>query len=151
MVEFLGLWIVLSTSMHMQIIGINAIFPGNLIKISPPILLNFPPYLYNVFLYFRGKNSLQMSKFPGNQVPEFLLFWACVTLACAHLIFTNHIVAWSWCTLLQNKVIHKVTWVLFASPQHLRRNNVRCQFVNWLCVYALQDAIFMFYSKNLNY
>ena len=36
----------------------------------PPILLNFAPVLY-VFLYF---NSLQMSKFPGNQVPELLTF-----------------------------------------------------------------------------
>ena len=35
----------------------------------PLILLNFPP-----FLYFRGKISLQMSTFPGNQVPEFPIF-----------------------------------------------------------------------------
>ena len=39
----------------------------------PPILLNFPPFLY-VFLYFRVKNSLQMSKFTGNQIPEFPTF-----------------------------------------------------------------------------
>ena len=35
----------------------------------PPILLNFPP-----FLYLRGKISLQMSEFPRNQVPEFPIF-----------------------------------------------------------------------------
>ena len=39
----------------------------------PPILLNFPPFLY-VFLYFRGNISLQMSTFPGNQVPKFPIF-----------------------------------------------------------------------------
>ena len=38
-----------------------------------PTLLNYPPVLY-VFLYFRGKINLQMSKFPGNQVPEFPIF-----------------------------------------------------------------------------
>ena len=46
----------------------------------PPILLNFPPFLY-VFLYFRGKNSLQMSKFPRNQVPEFPIFFPSMRMA----------------------------------------------------------------------
>ena len=40
-------------------------FPSNIAK--------FPSFLY-VFLHSRGKNSLQMSKFPVNQVPERLLF-----------------------------------------------------------------------------
>ena len=48
-------------------------FSWDLSQNFPPILLNFPPFLY-VFLYFRGKISLQMSKFPGNQVPEFPTF-----------------------------------------------------------------------------
>ena len=48
-------------------------FSWELSQNFPPILLNFPPFLY-VFLYFRGKISLQMSKFPGNQVPEFPTF-----------------------------------------------------------------------------
>ena len=42
----------------------------------PPFLyefLYFSPFLYE-FLYFRGKISLQMSIFPGNQVPEFPIF-----------------------------------------------------------------------------
>ena len=40
----------------------------------PPIglLPNFPR-IY-VCIYFRGKNSFQMSKFPWNQVPEFSVF-----------------------------------------------------------------------------
>ena len=41
----------------------------------PPILLNFPPFLY-VFLYFIGKSYFQMSKFPENHVPEFPIFQA---------------------------------------------------------------------------
>ena len=48
-------------------------FPQELNQNFPPILLNFPPFLY-IFLSFRGKISLQMSKFPGNQVPEFPIF-----------------------------------------------------------------------------
>ena len=39
----------------------------------PEVLLNFFPFLY-VFLYFRSKISLQMSKFPENQVPKFPIF-----------------------------------------------------------------------------
>ena len=41
----------------------------------PPILLNFPPFLY-VFLYFRGKISQQMSTVPGNQIPYFFQAWS---------------------------------------------------------------------------
>ena len=47
-------------------------FPGTN-QNFPPILLNFPPFLY-VFLYFRDTNSLQISRFPWNQVPEFPVF-----------------------------------------------------------------------------
>ena len=42
-------------------------------QIYPPIMLNFPPFLY-VFLYFKGKISLQISKFWGNQAPVFANF-----------------------------------------------------------------------------
>ena len=53
----------------------------------PPILLNFPPFLY-VFLYFRGKISLQMSTFPGNQVPEFPIFSRHDSnIICTHSLF----------------------------------------------------------------
>ena len=54
----------------------NCNFFRELNRNFPPILLDFPPFLYK-FLYFRGKISLQMSKFPGNHVPEFPFFQAC--------------------------------------------------------------------------
>ena len=58
-----------------------AFFPGTN-QNFPPILLNFPPYLY-VFLYFRDTNSLQISRFPWNQVPEFPIFFQ----ACLYIKF----------------------------------------------------------------
>ena len=56
-----------------QLNGKKCTFSQETNRNFPPILQNFPPFL-NIFLYFRGTNSLQMSKFPGNQVPEFPIF-----------------------------------------------------------------------------
>ena len=51
----------------------NVLFTQEPNQNFPLTVLNFSPFLY-AFLYFRGTNSLQMSKLPGNQVPEFPIF-----------------------------------------------------------------------------
>ena len=52
--------------------GKNVLFLRNKIKF-PSNIVKFPSISLRI-LYFIGKNSLQMSKFPWNQVPEFPTF-----------------------------------------------------------------------------